>query len=204
VELRRSAGINMPNFSYATTSNGMLSYAHWSGTAMAAMKANTNFSPALTLIVNMQAASDYEYTNSRRAQQSVPRCGIDRSLHRRPLFQCRRHSRSGVEPGHGLYLGRHERHRTLYSGNGWTLCLCKSSAPSRCTYTKTTKIRSPEAYPPATMQNHDSSFMAGTVVAQQMLEHLKILGPNAPQQIWSLAQDQFNYSAGYSCRSTAS
>jgi hypothetical protein len=187
------AGLDMPNFSYATTGNGMLSYAYWSNTAMSAMKANANFSSALSLIVNMQAANLSEYTN-----HVAPNNAQFDAVSVAPYIGGPYFSSAGTLAAEWnpdtAFAWADSNDTTGHSGNGWTYAYVKASAVPVYVY-EDNENQIAGSVSAATLQNHDSSFMAGTVVAQQMLEHLKILGPNAPQHIWSLAQDAFNYSS---------
>ena len=184
------AGINMPNFSYSSTSNGMLSYGHWSNTAMSAMKSNANFSAAIKLIVNMQAASTYEFTthvlpnNTRLDAVSVA-----------PYIGTGQLNNAGTLPAEWnpdtAFTWGDSNDTTGNTGNGWTYAYVHAGATPVYVYEDNENQVNGSA-PSSVIQNHNSSFMTGTVVAQQMLEHLKILGPNAPQNMWSLTQDQFN------------
>ncbi len=182
----------MPNFSYATTNNGILSFGHWSGTAMSVMKANPNYSSAFRLIVNMQAVNTYEYTNHILPSNSyldavsiAPYIGTGQLNNAANLD-------AGMEP---LTLpfatGATEKNDTAGSaGNGWTYAYVNAGNKPVYIY-EDNENQIAGSVPASVLQNHNSSFMAGTVIAQQMLEHLKILGPNAPQNMWSFAQDQF-------------
>jgi hypothetical protein len=184
------AGINMPNFSYATTSNGMLSYGHWTSTTMSAMKRNSNFTAAIKLIVNMQASNTYEFTNhiapnnpSLDAVSVAPYIGNGGNLNNVGTLHAEWNPDTAFTWGDSNDLSGNP-------GNGWTYAYTRASSAPVYVYEDNENQIGGSA-PATVLQNHDSSLMAGTVVAQQMLEHLKILGPNAPQNIWSLAQDQF-------------
>jgi hypothetical protein len=183
------AGIDMPNFSYASTPNGMLSYGHWSNIAMSAMKANPNYSSALHLIVNMQAASTYEYTKHILPSNSfldavsiAPYIGTGR-LNSVGTFTAEWNPETAFTWGDTNDTGGD-------SGDGWTYAYVHAAAKPVYVYEDNENQINGTASA-TILQQHNSSLMAGAVVAQQMLEHLKIIGPNAPQQIWSLAQDQF-------------
>ena len=182
-------GINMPNFSYATTTNGMLSYGHWSDTAMSLMKGNSNYSPALSLIVNMQAASTYEYTNHvlpfnshLDAVSVAPYIGTGQLNSAATLY-------AEWNPDTAFAWGDSNDTAGSAETAGRPPMLTAQSKPVYIYEDNENQIAG--SVPVTVLQNHHSSFMAGTVVAQQMLEHLKNLGPNAPQNIWSFAQDQF-------------
>jgi hypothetical protein len=188
------AGINMPNFSYATTSHGMLSYGQWSGAAMSAMKANSNYLPsALKFIVNMQAGSTYEYMN-----HILPNNPYLDAVSIAPYIGTGQLDSVGTlaaewNPETAFTWG--DTNDTAgESGNGWTYAYIHTSPKPVYIYEDNENQVNGTA-PTTILQDHNSSFMAGTVVAQQMLEHLKAIGPNAPQQIWSLAQDQFSNSS---------
>jgi hypothetical protein len=190
------AGINMPNFSYATTSNGMLSYGHWSGTAMSVMKGNSNYSSAFRLIVNMQAVSTYEYTN-----HILPNNSYLDAVSVAPYIgtgQLNSAATLDAEWNPDTAFAWGDSNDTAGSaGNGWTYAYVAGQSKPVYIY-EDNENQISGSVTTAVLQNHSSSFMAGTTVAQQMLEHLKILGPNAPQNIWSLAQDQFTNSSSVS------
>ena len=187
-------GINMPNFSYAlNTGNGMLSYGHWSATAMSAMKGNPNYSPSFSLVANMQAASTYEFTS-----HILPNNRYLDAVSVAPYIGTGQLNNTGTldaewNPDTAFTWGD-SNDSAGDSGNGWTYAYVHAGSTPVYVYEDNENQVNGTA-PTATIQNHSSSFMAGTVITQQMLEHLKILGPDAPQHLWSLAQDEFKNSS---------
>ncbi|HWE51900.1 MAG TPA: fibronectin type III domain-containing protein [Bryobacteraceae bacterium] len=189
------AGINMPNFSYATTTNGMLSYAKWSNTAMAAMKANPNYSAALQLVINMQADNTFEYT-----EVIAPNNSHFDAISIAPYIGNGKLDSAGSltaewNPDTAVAYGD-SNDTSGESGNGRTWAYVNAGIKPVYIY-EDNENQFDGTADMAIVQNHNAAFMSGTVVAQQMLEHLKLLGPNAPQNLWSLAQDSYGNASGF-------